>query len=49
MVRLTWLVEFLVDIARGALGIAFAPRPGQTYVPAYAVIPRRAPTRWRRN
>lgn len=49
MESVTWLIESLVGIVRGALGIASAPRRARTYAPAYAVIPRCARAPARRN
>lgn len=45
----TWFVEVVVGIVRGALGMPPAPRPAKSYAPAYAVIRRPTPARPRRN
>jgi hypothetical protein len=45
----TRIVEFLIDLVRGSLGVAAARQPARTYAPAYAKIPRRAQARPRRE
>ncbi len=45
----TWIVDIVVGIVRGALGIPSARRPAMAYVLAYGVIPRRTPARRMRN
>jgi hypothetical protein len=39
--NITWFVDIVVDIVRGALGMPPARRQAKTYAPAYAMIRRR--------